>query len=82
MLRTQISLTEDQKRLLDARSAESGLSLSELVRRAVERHYGGARDLDRDLHRLRVGQGAWGDREETGEQYVERLRSGRRLSGA
>ena len=82
MLRTQISLTEDQKRLLDARSAESGLSLSELVRRAVERHYGGARDLDRDLHRLRVGQGARGDREETGEQYVEHLRSGRRLSGA
>lgn len=82
MLRTQISLTEDQKRMLDAKSAESGLSLSELVRRAVDRCYGGDRDLERDLSRLRAGAGAWADRDETGEAYVERVRSGHRLADA
>lgn len=82
MLRTQISLTENQKRILDAKSAESGLSLSELVRQAVDRCYGGDRDLEHDLSRLRAGAGAWADRDETGEAYVERVRSGRRLAGA
>ncbi|MGQ0776517.1 MAG: ribbon-helix-helix protein, CopG family [Pseudonocardiales bacterium] len=82
MLRTQVSLTEDQKQLLDTKSAESGLSLSELVRRAVDRCYGGGRDLERDLSRLRAGVGAWADRDETGESYVERVRSGRRLADA
>jgi Arc/MetJ-type ribon-helix-helix transcriptional regulator len=82
MLRTQVSLTEDQKRMLDAKAAESGLSLSELVRRAVDRCYGGERDLEQDLSRLRAGAGAWAGRDETGEAYVERVRSGRRLADA
>lgn len=82
MLRTQVSLTEDQKRMLDAKSAESGLSLSELVRRAVDRCYGGDRDVEQDLSRLRAGAGAWADRDETGQAYVERVRSGRRLADA
>lgn len=82
MLRTQISLTENQKRILDAKSAESGLSLSELVRQAVDQCYGGDRDLEHDLNRLRAGAGAWADRDETGEAYVERVRSGRRLADA
>ena len=86
MVRTQISLTEEQKRLLDELAASSGLSLSELVRRAVERSYGPARDVDRDLARLRSGFGAWagtsrGERE-PGKRYVERLRSGARRAGS
>ena len=82
MLRTQISLSEEQKRLLDTKSAETGLSLSELVRRAVERCYGGDRDADQDLRRLRAGHGAWTHQRETGEEYVEGIRSGRRLADA
>lgn len=80
MLRTQVSLTEAQKRLLDRESAESGLSLSELVRRAIVRCYGVERVLDDDLRRLRSGFGAWDEREETGDQYVERLRPAQRLA--
>lgn len=68
--------------MLDTKSAESGLSLSELVRRAVDRCYGGDRDLEHDLSRLRAGVGAWADRDETGEAYVERMRSGHRLADA
>lgn len=82
MLRTQISLSDEQKRLLDAKSAETGLSLSELVRRAVEQCYGDDRDVEQDLLRLRAGHGAWADHDETGEEYVNRIRSGRRLSGS
>ncbi|MGH3765884.1 MAG: hypothetical protein ACRDTX_12170 [Pseudonocardiaceae bacterium] len=63
-------------------SAETGLSLSELMRRAVDRCYGRGRDLDQDLRRLRAGHGAWADHDETGEEYVERIRSGRRLAGS
>ncbi|MDQ2791944.1 MAG: hypothetical protein DLM60_14560 [Pseudonocardiales bacterium] len=86
MLRTQISLTEEQKRRLDTLSAERGLSLSELVRQAVERCYGESRDAEQDLRRLRVGFGAWvdqdqADQNEAGEEYVARLRSGSRLAG-
>ena len=82
MLRTQVSLTDDQKRMLDAKAAESGLSLSELVRRAIDYCYGGDRDIELDLQRVRAGAGAWRDREESGEAYVERLRSGYRLIDA
>ena len=80
MLRTQISISEEQKHLLDTKSAETGLSLSELVRRAIERCYAGNRDTDQDVRRLRAGHGAWTDQHETGEKYVEGLRSGRRLA--
>lgn len=80
MVRTQISLTEEQKRLLDARSTETGLSLSELIRRAIERCYGRARDTETDLDAIRQAFGSWENREFDGEEYVERLRSGQRLS--
>ncbi len=80
MLRTQISISEEQKQLLDTKSEETGLSLSELVRRAIERCYGGDRDADQDVRRLRAGHGARIDHHETGEEYVEGIRSGRRLA--
>lgn len=78
MLRTQVSLTEEQKRLLDARSAATGLSLSELVRRAIDRCYGSQRDVVADLEAIEQALGAWRDRDFDGEEYVERMRSGRR----
>ena len=83
MIRTQISLPERQKRLLDERSASTGLSLSELIRRAVDRCYAPPRDLEDDLAAVDEAFGAWEDRDEDrdpdGEAYVERLRSSRRL---
>lgn len=37
LLRTQIQLTEDQAQALKALSAQQGISMAELIRRAVER---------------------------------------------
>ncbi len=82
MVRTQISLTEKQKRRLDGLAAGTGRSLSELVRRAIDHCYEDSRDLDADIEGIRQALGAWQDRgiEEAvdGAQYVERLRSARR----
>lgn len=79
MIRTQISLTEEQKRRLDAESAKTGLSMSELIRRLIDEHRAEDRDLRADLAAIRYAAGAWKDREFDGEQYVESLRTGRRL---
>ncbi|MEX2237375.1 MAG: ribbon-helix-helix protein, CopG family [Dehalococcoidia bacterium] len=82
LIRTQISLTRRQKDLLDSSSKNLGLSLSELVRRAIDARYDTDRDKERDLARINSAFGAWKDRDFDGETYVERIRSGRRLSEA
>jgi Ribbon-helix-helix protein, copG family len=80
MIRTQISLTDEQKRRLDEESAKTGLSMSELIRRLIDEHY---RTQQRDAESWReaidAAAGAWKDRDFHGEEYVERLRTGRRL---
>jgi hypothetical protein len=78
MVRTQISLTEEQKRLLDARSEETGVSLAELVRRAVDRCYAGGRAVEADVHAIEEAAGAWAERDFDGAEFVERVRSGAR----
>lgn len=75
MHRTQVMLTDAQYALLQAESARSGASLAELVRRALEAHFG-SRAADERLELLDRSFGAWKEHEETGEQYVERVRSG------
>lgn len=80
MLRTQISLTIEERQALDAEAARTGKSLSALIRDAVEAMYGLKRSSMDDLDLMRQAFGSWADREESGAETVERLRSGLRLS--
>jgi len=83
--RTQVYLTRSERNALDRAQQESGVTQSELVRRAIDRVYLGRERLTR-AERLRIARaaaGAWAERDETGAAYVERVRSGRlaRLHG-
>jgi hypothetical protein len=85
LVRTQIYLTETEVTALDRIEEETGVSRSELVRRALDRSYLGPEALSRE-ERVAIARrtaGAWKGRTETGAEYVERLRSGRlaRLHG-
>jgi len=82
MLRTQISLTAEDRRLLDAEAARTGRSIAALIRDAVSKTYGSPRDAGADLRAIDAALGAWHDVEVDGASYVERLRSGGRLGHA
>lgn len=79
MQRTQISLTEENRSILDAESARTGRSISALIRYAVTRTYGFRRDVDADVRVIDAALGAWHDRDVDGAEYVETLRSGGRI---
>ena len=79
MQRTQISLTEEGRRALDAAAARTGRSISALIREAVEAMYGEERSAEDDLTSMRRAFGSWEDRPADGAAWVEQLRSGRRL---
>lgn len=80
MIRTQISFTQEQKTRLDRLAETTGLSISELIRRAIDSQYREQRDLERDLEAMRAAAGAWKDRDFNGEEYVDLVRSGKRLA--
>lgn len=78
LLRTQISLTAEDRRVLDVEAARTGRSISALIREAVSRTYGSGRDADADLGAIDAALGTWQEREIDGAAFVEGLRSGRR----
>lgn len=82
MLRTQISLTLEDRHLLDLEAARTGRSISALIRDAVAATYGVERDPAADFRAIDTAFGAWEERDIDGEAYVERLRSGTRLGEA
>ena len=83
MLRTQILLSEDQRRILDAESIRTGKSMAELVRRAIDETYLADQRRDTDVEAIERAAGGWsqrtGDDAVDGAVYTDRLRSGRRL---
>jgi hypothetical protein len=86
MRRTQIYLTDEEAGALKRVSKKTGASMSDLIRSAIdERYVRGDGPLSKAdaLRAINDSFGAWKDRTETGEEYVERLRSGRlaRLHG-
>lgn len=79
MQRTQISLTDEARRALDAASARTGRSLSSLIRDAIEQVYGTVRSTEDDLALMRRAFGTWEDDDLGGEAWVDQRRSGSRL---
>ncbi len=79
MARTQISLTGEERRLLDAAAARTGKSISALIRDAVQTVYGAGRSSDDDLATMRRTFGSWRHHDLDGAEWVETLRSGSRL---
>jgi len=80
MMRTQISLTREERRALDSAAAHTGKSIAALIRDAVETVYGSERSADDDLAQMRRAFGSWKDREVDGADWVDQLRSGSRLT--
>lgn len=79
MQRTQISLTGDGRRALDAVAARTGRSISALIRDAIEIVYGTERSADDDLAAMRKAFGSWKGRDLDGQAWAHQLRSGSRL---
>lgn len=78
MQRTQISLTAEERRALDAAAVRTGRSISALIRDAIETVYGSGRCAEDDLGDMRRAFGSWSGSEVDGAAWVDRLRSGSR----
>lgn len=74
MGRTQIYLDDSDLALLDRVSQATGASRSELIRRAVRDRYGQRTKAER-IAGIRASAGSWKDRDFTGAEYVDAIRS-------
>ncbi|HWH10617.1 MAG TPA: CopG family transcriptional regulator [Solirubrobacteraceae bacterium] len=79
MIRTQISLTEAERRALQIESTRTGRSMSALIREAIETAYAPERSIEDDLTAMRRGFGTWEDRDLDGAAWVDQVRTGTRL---
>jgi Ribbon-helix-helix protein, copG family len=79
MKRTQLYLNEDIWKALHIRARQRKTSISELVRQAVREKY--ARSAADRREAMQALVGIWKNREDLpdSEQYVRRLRKGKRL---
>ena len=74
--RTPVTLTDEQYALLRAEARRTGLSLAELVRRAIDQSYRAPASAEDRLQGLERSFGAWKDRDFDGAEYVDRMRRG------
>jgi len=79
MERTQIYLSREQAAALDREAKRLGTTRSHLIREAIEARYSTPQDREQIDRALRESAGLWRDRTESGEAYVERVRTSRRL---
>lgn len=81
--RTQIYLSEDESEAIDREARRRGTTRSHLIREAVRVRYLERSDPKELQSRVVAAAGAWlrGDAsdQESGEAYVERIRTGQRL---
>ena len=78
--RTQIYLSREEATALDREAKRRGQTRSHLIREAIDRVYLSEPSQDEVLEALDASFGAWKNRSESGEEYVERIRSGDRLA--
>lgn len=79
MERTQIYLTRRESTALARLAKETGRTRSQLIREAITAQYLAGSDADALAEALAETSGIWADRTETGEEYIDRIRTGRRL---
>ncbi len=73
--RTQIYLTARQTKALDSAAKRTGRTRSGLIRDAIDATYLSMPDIRELLAVLDETAGTWSDGEETGEEFVERMRT-------
>lgn len=78
--RTQIYLSREQSAALDREARRLGTTRSHLIREAIDQAYLVGPDRERVRTVLRRSAGVWADHAETGEEYVERIRSTGRMA--
>jgi hypothetical protein len=75
MKRTQIYLSNGEVGVLRRKAKESGRTVSDLIRDAVDRAY--LKDTSKLIATLDKTRGAWPRRSKPGAEYVEQMRHGR-----